>query len=267
MDLPLDALSVPFRMRPGLRRLEPSVRILTPLAGQSALAAQKRAVVQAGASRFCAPGTDPYRPVEAIAAQAKQEGLTAPDDAWDTPELLYEEDFALIDTQTGRLEWMAICCPSHWAPEDKLGMHFTEIHAPVADNESLLAATRGLMALIGRGACWERHVWTISPSPRHDQHPARHRRVDWPTDLSPEELVQSSYLRAERQCFFPVRPDARWAIFSIRVMLEPLATRAQQPGWAERITASLASMTSSVLAYKGLGPVRDHLLTGLRRYL
>ena len=41
---------------------------------------------------------------------------------------------------TPTIPWLAVCLPSRWAPEDKVGRHFAEVHAPVADNALLVAA-------------------------------------------------------------------------------------------------------------------------------
>jgi hypothetical protein len=32
------------------------------------------------------------------------------------------------------IPWLAVALPSHWAPEQKVGRSFAEVHAPVADN-------------------------------------------------------------------------------------------------------------------------------------
>ena len=48
--------------------------------------------------------------------------------------LAFAEDFAIIDGATATIPWLAVCLPSRWAPEDKVGRHFAEVHAPVADN-------------------------------------------------------------------------------------------------------------------------------------
>ena len=66
-----------------------------------------------------------------------------------------------------RIPWLAVCLPSSWAPEEKVGRHFAEVHAPVADNA---VAARGrattLARLVTGGERWERFVWTITADPR-----------------------------------------------------------------------------------------------------
>ena len=48
--------------------------------------------------------------------------------------LAFAEDFAVIDGASGTIPWLAVCLPSSWSPRDKVGRHFAEVHAPVADN-------------------------------------------------------------------------------------------------------------------------------------
>jgi hypothetical protein len=249
---------VPFRMQPGLQRLPDDARHLTALAPGSALWQEKQQVQRAGASRLCVPGFDPQPAIGAILQQARHEGIAAREPL----ELAFEEDFAVLDGATSALPWLCVCVPSHWAPEDKLGQPFAAVHAPVADNEALLAASRQLVALVTRGGHFERHVWTVTPSGRHDQHPGRHARSPWPQETDPEAFARRCFLRAERQTFFPV-PDHAQAVFTIRVMLQPLAQAVATPQDAQRLHDALASMSDAVLAYKNLSAARAPLLAWL----
>jgi hypothetical protein len=257
MDFSLSQIAVPFRMQPGLRRVACEDLRLTPLVPGSALYEEKRAVLEAGQSRHALPGFDPGPALAAIANRAAASSLGTP------IELAFEEDFAVLDGATGTLPWLCVCVPSHWAPEQKLGLDFMALHGPVADNAALLAASQQLVALVTAGDCWERFVWTISPSPRHDQHPTRHARAPWPTTDDPEEFASRCWLRAERQTFFPVGQGTRQAVFAIRVMLQPLVEAVRQSGEARRLRDSLASMSQAVLDYKNLTSAQAPLLRWL----
>ena len=261
MVLDLSQIPVPFRMQPGLRRLDCATLQLTPLVAGSALAAEKRAVFDAGQSRYSQPGFDAAPALAAIGAHAP--AASRFDAASSAPELVFEEDFAVLDGATGTLPWLCVCVPSHWAPEDKLGLDFTAVHRPVADNAALLAAGRRLVALATSGACWERFVWTVSASPRYDQHPRRHPRAPWPATDNAHAFAAACWLRVERQTFFPVGQGTRQAVFSIRVMLQPLADAVRAPGAARRLHDSLASMSPAALEYKNLAGARAPLLRWL----
>ena len=120
------------------------------------------------------------------------------------------------------------------------------------------------MQLVTGGGHFERFVWTLTPSARFDQHPVRQPRLPWPATADPEAFAQSCVLRAERQTFFPI-PGTAQAVFTIRVMLQPLAEAVATREQAQLLHDSLASMTDAVLAYKNLAPARDRLLAWLAR--
>jgi len=255
----LSRIAVPFRMQPGLQRLGTGARHLTPLAAGSALWLDKQRVLAAGASRLAVPGFDPRPAVAAILAQARAEGLAA----GEPMELAFEEDFAVLEAAGATLPWLCVCVPSHWAPEDKLGLPFAAVHAPVADNQALVAAGNQLVRLVTGGERFERFVWTVTPSGRHDQHPRRQPRVPWPDAADPRAFAHQCWLRAERQTFFPVPDAPGQAVFTIRVMLQPLAQAVRTPADARRLQDALGSMSAAVLAYKNLAPARDRLLAWL----
>ena len=257
MDFDLTRIAVPFRMQPGLQRLAPGTRQLTPLAPGSALWQEKKRVLDAGASRLVVPGFDAQPAIAAILAQARSEGIAASE----TIELAFEEDFAVLEGAGTTLPWLCVCVPSHWAPEEKLGLPFAAVHAPVADNQALQAAGTQLVRLVTGGDRFERFVWTVTPSGRHDQHPGRHAREPWPATPEPEAFARRCFLRAERQTFFPL--DAGRAVFTIRVMLQPLVDAVRTREDARRLHDALASMTDAVLAYKSLAPAPDRLLAWL----
>jgi len=255
----LSQIAVPFRMQPGLQRLDAGARHLSPLASGSALWLEKKRVLESGASRLAVAGFDPQPALAAIAAQARAEGLAASEPI----ELAFEQDFAVLEAAGTTLPWLCVCAPSHWAPEDKLGLPFAAVHAPVADNQALVAAGTQLVRLVTGGDRFERFVWTVTPSGRYDQHPGRQPRQPWPTTADPQAFAAHCFLRAERQTFFPVPGAPGQAVFTIQVMLQPLEQAVRTPADAQRLHASLASMSEAVLAYKSLAPARDRLLAWL----
>lgn len=263
MDFDFGLIGVPFGMRPGLRRVEPGTPQLTRLAAHGGLRAEKEAVWRAGASRHQVPGFDPQPALHAVAGHAAAAGLDLDLGPQAEPELAFEEDLAVLDGASATLPWLCVCVPSHWAPEDKVGLDFAALHGPVADNAALIAASRQLVALVTDGGCWERHVWTISPSARYDQHPRRQERTPWLQAPDPQQFAAGCWLRAERQTFFPVGQGTRQAVFTIRVMLQPLVEAVAEPWQALRLRDSLASMSPAVLAYKNLAPAREPLLRWL----
>ena len=272
MDFDFKHVGVPFRMSPGLARLPPGARHLTPLDVTSTRYQEKLAVSRSGGAMHCVTGFDPADALRAIAGSAAAgttPGSPGPPGHPATPELAFEEDLVVLDAATASVPWMCVCTPSGWAPEEKLGLGLPAIHTPVADIGHLAAAWPHLMALATNGEHWERFVWTVSPSPHYDQHPRRRPRAPWPSDPDPAAFARQCYFRAERQTFLPVH-DAqgavrRQAVFTIRVMVEPLPAVVATPAEAQRLHDALASMTASVLAYKNLQSARERLLAWLSR--
>jgi hypothetical protein len=177
--------------------------------------------------------------------------------------LAFEEDFAVIDGSTATIPWLAVCLPSRWAPDDKVGRHFAAVHAPVADNTLLIEAGERLARLVTRPDRWERFVWTVSADPRLHQHPAR-GEATWPDDADAEAVATLASFRHEHQTFIPI-PGTGQAMFTIRVGSEPLDTALRWREDAQRLQDAIATMSPAVLAYRGLGAARERLLEALAR--
>lgn len=299
------AVSAPFRMQPGLRRLSPGSAQLTPLAPGSRHQREKLAVLTAFASQalLSRPGFDPQPAVNALFAhaaaeqpqswtwdgrraqalrlgcavdeQGRIEQLSAGDfglgdevarclehlpSDWRRVGLLslaFAEDFALVDGSDASIPWVAVCLPSHWAPEEKVGHHFATVHAPVADNALLLKASESLTRLVCGEERWERFVWNVTDNPRLHAHPERtghHRWQDTP--------VGNAWWRTERQTFIPL-PTVQQAVFTIHVQVEPLAAALHTAQRARLLHDAVASMSPEVLHYRGLQSVREPLLQWL----
>ncbi|MBX3608067.1 MAG: DUF3445 domain-containing protein [Piscinibacter sp.] len=176
--------------------------------------------------------------------------------------LAFAEDFAIIDGTSAHIPWLAVCLPSHWSPQDKVGRHFAEVHAPVADNQLLLAASDHLARLVTGEEAWERFVWTVTHASGLDQHPQRHPPVPWPADLDAGGLADCAWFRTERQTFIPLARQHQ-AIFTIHVECRPLAAAIRTPAQAAQLHDALASMSPAVLAYRGLSDARERLLAWL----
>jgi hypothetical protein len=306
------AVTAPFRMQPGLRRLAPGAPQLTPARPGSRHQREKLAVLSAfpGMAMRAEPGFDPAPALATLVAEAAAahpghlhlEGdgvealgvrvgpagdllqraagrfglgdevhrcLDALPPTWRLAGLLslaFEEDLAIVDGARATVPWLAVALPSMWAPEDKVGRHFAQVHAPVADNALLLAAADALMQLVSRSQRWERFVWTVTPNPRLHAHPAHCDPDPWPSAAAlaadPQAIAAAAWFRTERQTFIPV-PGATQAVFTIHVECTPLAQALADPGRAARVHAAVASMSPSVLAYRGLARVREPLLAWL----
>jgi hypothetical protein len=176
--------------------------------------------------------------------------------------LAFAEDFALLDTRSATIPWLAVALPSHWAPEQKVGRHFAQVHAPVADSSVLLAAGEALARLVSAPARWERFVWTVTPRSTLNAHPAL-PVAPWQA-ADADGVAAQAWWRTERQTFIPA-PDAGLAVFTILVDTQPLAQAIDTAERAQRLHDAIATMSPAVLQYRGLTAVRDPLLSWLAR--
>jgi hypothetical protein len=300
------AVTAPFRMQPGLRRLAPGAAQLSPLAPGSRHQREKLAVLSSfwPQALLCSDGFDAGPALATVCRQAAVEhpqawawdgqtaharllgaavqarsgelqqtaagvfglgdevlrclaGLPA---AWRLTGLLslaFAEDLAVVDGRDGRIPWLAVTLPSHWAPETKIGQHFASVHAPVADNGLLLRAAEALTRLVSGPERWERFVWNVTDQPRLHTHPDRADPRRWQLTA-----VEQAWWRTERQTFIPV-PDHGQAVFTIEVQVQRLADVLATPAHAQALMAAIASMSPAVLVYRHLDVVREPLLAWL----
>jgi hypothetical protein len=304
MPFDFTAVKAPFRMQPGLRRLDPGAAQLTPSIVDSRALLEKLSVLSnhAGQALLRSPGFDAGPSLQALARHAAGEHPSAfawnDADRFDAPllgwslrdgqpsghgpqrigeclralpadwrpaallSLAFEEDFAVIDGATGHIPWLAVCLPSHWVPEQKVGRHFAEVHAPVADNQLLITASDHLARLVTGTDRWERFVWTITRHAHLDGHPRRCGPGSWSLHADPESLAAQAFFRSERQTFIPLAAH-RQAIFTIHVEVQPLAAAVNSAEHAQLLRDALSSMSDAVLAYRSLTLVRDRLVAWL----
>lgn len=302
------AVTAPFRMQPGLRRMAGAAAHLTPSGPGSRHQREKLAVLSrfADEALVSREGFDAQPALRALCEHAAAEhpghfawdgrsaqalGVSVRDGelaqrapgrfgtgdevarclralppGWRLTGLLalvFDEDLAIVDATDGTIPWLCVALPSHWAPRAKVGRHFAEVHAPVADNRLLLAAADRLVALVTAGERWERFVWTVTDHPRLHAHPARVDPQRWAGGRTPAEVAAAAWWRTERQTFLPL-PQQRQAVFTIRVGLAPMRAALDDPERARRVHDALASMSDEVLAYRGLREVRAPLLKWLQ---
>ena len=303
------AVSAPFRMQPGLRRMADEALHLTPAGPGSRHQREKLAVLSTLPLQALqvVPGFDASPAVRALAAHAAREhprsfawdgeravakalgvavqggqvedlaagsfglgdelgrclrGLPA---EWRLAGLLclaFDDDFALVDGASGTLPWLAVALPSHWAPQGKIGRHFREVHAPVADNALLLRASDHLMRMVCGPERWERFVWNVTRHPRLNAHPADVDPAPWAADAFADASAPRAWWRTERQTFIAL-PGLTQAVFTIHVDVEPLAASIDSTEKAARLHDAIASMSDTVLAYRSLASARAPLLAWL----
>ena len=198
-------------------------------------------------------GTEIGRCLRGLAPEWRLAGLLA---------LAFAEDIAIVDGERATIPWIAACLPSHWAPQDKVGRHFSAVHGPVADSAMLQRAGEHLMRLVCGTERWERFVWNVTRWPRLNAHPRLADDAPWPDDAFADAASPRAWFRSERQTFIAL-PELTQAVFTIGVDSVPLARAIDTPDKAARLHAAVASMSDTVLAYRSLAAVRPALLAWL----
>jgi dimethylamine monooxygenase subunit A len=188
--------------------------------------------------------------------------------------LSLQEDFVILKHEANalRTEYLSVCFPSRWDPREKLGLDFSQIHAPVADNQMLLAAGSSIMTTAFMKQPMLRYVWLIVPSASLPQHPDQND-YSWAETLrDPSPLLPRLFFRVERQTTWPL-PQFNRAVFFIRVMMSSLVDVLRIPSAVHlepregsrgrELASALRSMTPAVVAYRGMTEAMPRLLAEL----
>ena len=272
-DMPWPVKS-PFRMLPGMARLESALFI--NLSQDDAYRRAKRIMFEAGYGRV---GQADAAVLERLARRYQEEtgiaiNTSLRDLVGGLPEdfvILHDEADDLQDQERRfRARFLSVCFASNWEPTHKLGLDFEQIHAPVADNRTLISARKAIETMAFRQTSVRRFVWLLSPSAQLPQFP--HLRAQaWETLLQDTEpadprLLEQVMFRVECQTTLPM-PEIRRAVFLIRVLVCPLS---QVLGLGQSrpqdLVQALQSMSEGVLAYRGLTQARARLLALLRSH-
>jgi hypothetical protein len=199
-------------------------------------------------------------------------GASAFQSAFDALCMQFECDLAVVRAEgageTFR-DWLArihLCAPSHWAAEDKLGLPFTAIHAPIPHIEKVNAAAESLVrAMIHRGP-YVRFVWGFATDDRLNHHPKPPPGEDpgaWRGRAFDEGRAPSPFLlRVERQVTVGIA-EASAALFGIHVsFIEGAEIRANERERA-LFASALRSLSPASRVYKSIEGSLDRVLAYL----
>lgn len=264
----------PFKMRPGLSRLEEPVFSLFQCDNLAAqYAERKRQLLNEQRQQVLLGEADPAVLVE-IAQHYQQQTAIQLAPEVDALTLGMQEDFVILHDEPQGERWdmnarfLSVCFPSNWNPSEKLGLNFHAIHAPVADNALLQAGAKGIIDLAFRKQPMLRHVWLLTPNSDLPSHPLQRPRL-WADALQQADsglLLEQLYFRVERQTTLPL-PALKRGVFFIRVMVAPLVDVLRlEPERAQQLAAALASMSANILAYRGMTGALPRLLTELEHF-
>lgn len=163
--------------------------------------------------------------------------------------LNFHEDVAIL--HQGRLHSVCFCFPSSWVPREKIGWGLDQIHQGVAEGDRLVQASQRIAHALATAGSFRRWVWTVSTSGDLSQHPAN-RHDYMPVDI--DEL----WFRTETQTTLPLG-DGVSSLFFVDVNVYPMTDVVKNPEFAQKIYASVCSMTPAILEYKNLRTVKTVL--------
>lgn len=172
-----------------------------------------------------------------------------------------EPDFLLMvrdDEGRFRLRGGALCFPTGWALEEKLGERMDFIHGVVPGlNAAIGAQIDQFLDRLKPGAAFLRDNWGLAASAELNLHPVR--GVAAPAlPLSLERL----WLRVEHQALFAL-PKTRAAVFGIRIALHRLDAVTSDAAVRAGLARALNTMPDELARYKRLDGIRAELLRQL----
>jgi hypothetical protein len=180
-------------------------------------------------------------------------------DAWDALACQVQEDLAVTAVDSAgadRLAALHVCAPSHWAPAEKIGRSFVQVHQPVPGMAALFPAADALVgATISKGP-WVRFVWGVSGDCRLNHHPA----VGGGVPAFRARARPPGYFRVERQVLWGL-PDVGASLFVIAPSYVALPDLT--PAERTALAAALRGMAPDSRAYKGLADCWEALAAWL----
>jgi hypothetical protein len=173
---------------------------------------------------------------------------------------LLEPDLLVLtrdDAGGWRLRGGALCFPTSWALEEKLGRGLEEIHGPVPGlNAALGPSINQVLGRLSSDTTIERWNWGLAATDELNLHPARRL----PAPLPPVSLA-SLWLRLEHQALFAL-PRSGGVVFGIRISLHRLDTLLGTAA-GRGLARALRSMPAPMAEYKRVEPVRFEVAAAL----
>jgi hypothetical protein len=170
---------------------------------------------------------------------------------------LFEPDLLFLsrgDDGEFRLRGGALCFPTGWALEEKIGRTLDDIHGVVPGlNPALGASIHQFLSRLKSGVAYLRDNWGIAATAELNLHPARGIAAPG-LPFDPKKL----WLRVEHQALM-LLPETRGILFGIRVAIHRLDTVFADSA-AANFRRAIATMPAEMAAYKRVDKIRSHLL-------
>lgn len=244
-----------FRFHLTLRRGDPAEFFRRRDSSGALLAERRRWLAEAGARHaVAAPGVEPM--------VAEFDEIAA---SWGGPSAkdimaigsLYEPDVLFMSRNAGgsfEFQGGAVCFPTGWAPEEKLGHSIDWIHAAVPGlNPAIGTAIHQFLSKLRSGPVFLRDNWGIAATDELNLHPRR--RLPGPM---PPFATDRLWLRIEHQALLAL-PRTGGVVFGIRIQLYRLD--ALSASTRRRLYQTVAGLPAELAEYKRIHLMRKWLLT------
>lgn len=243
-----------------LQRREPR-QFFAPQDPSGRVLAERRRWVTSEPARYAALQTEG---APLLAEFAEVCGLSGYDGTIHDLGSMLEPDLLLLSPDTRgegemRLRGGALCFPTGWALEEKLGEPLDVIHGVVPGlNPAIGASIRQLLARLKPGIAFCRDNWGLAATDELNMHPSR--RLPPPT---PPVALDRVWLRVEHQALVAL-PRTGGIAFGIRIALHRLDEVTRDPAAAAGLAHALTTMPPALAAYKRLETVREEVARLLR---
>lgn len=244
-----------FRFHVALRRGEP--RDFFRRQDQSgALLAERARWIAEEATRYAAMQAEGEPALREFAAMAAGWGHLAPATVEAMGAALEPDILFMMPDSAGhfRLRGGALCFPTGWALEDKIGHPMDFIHGVVPGlNAALATAIHQILSKLKPGVAFLRDNWGITATDELNLHPTR--RI--PAPAGPVDLDRL-WLRVEHQALVAL-PGSRGVVFGIRIALHRLDALAGTRAGAG-LRAALITIPTEMAVYKRIDEIRAKLI-------
>ncbi|QYM78407.1 DUF3445 domain-containing protein [Horticoccus luteus] len=157
-----------------------------------------------------------------------------------------------------RLEGGALCFPTGWALQEKMGRTLDEIHGVVPGlNAALASPIQQFLQRLKPGVAWRRANWGLAATAELNLHPAR----AVPAPALPVRL-DALWLRVEEQALVAL-PRSGGIVFGIRIALHRLDHVTAEPTVRAGLRRALETMPDDLAIYKRIEPIRAALTCAL----
>lgn len=180
-----------------------------------------------------------------------------------------QEDLLLLSGESANLVAGQLCFGNGWSLDEKIGLPFWEIHAPINSIvEPMMRSAQKLMERLPAGKPIWRLNWSIKASDQLDM-TSRHtpalnqHLIDYLPSINEANAGDHLHLRIERQILSRLR-QSNAILFSIHTYQHVVSQEIRQrPQSASLISQVLRTTPEAMLAYKGITPYFNQLISYL----